>query len=212
MLSGRRVEELLADERPSRAGAGAARRQAGQAVGARGRQARRRCRRELRPQLATPAARVPEGDDWLHEIKFDGYRTLARIDDGAVRLFTRIGPGLDRPLRRCSPKPSRRCPCKQALIDGEVVVQDESGVASFAALQDALAEGRTHELIFFAFDLLHLDGYDLTAVPLDRAQAGAGGAARAGGRAELGPPAQRARAGQRPRRSSSRPRSSASRA
>ena len=57
-------------------------------------------------------------------------------------------------------------PCKAALIDGELVVQDERGIASFAALQDALAEGRTHELICFAFDLLHLDGYDLTAVPL----------------------------------------------
>ncbi|MGH6913868.1 MAG: DNA ligase D, partial [Geminicoccales bacterium] len=59
-----------------------------------------------------------------------------------------------------------RIACKQAVIDGEIVVQDKEGISRFSALQDALAEGRTHELTFFAFDLLHLDGYDLTAAPL----------------------------------------------
>jgi DNA ligase D len=121
--------------------------------------------RSFRPQLASAAARPPEGEEWLHEIKFDGYRTIARIDGGAVRLCTRTG--LDWTDRYgVLIEGFRGLPCRQALIDGEIVVQDERGIASFAALQDALAEGRTHELIFFAFDLMYLDGYDLTEVPL----------------------------------------------
>jgi bifunctional non-homologous end joining protein LigD len=119
----------------------------------------------IRPQLASPAARVPDSDDWLHEIKFDGYRTIARLDADVVRLLTRTGlDWTDRYGRLAGA--FEKLPCEQALIDGEIVVQDERGIASFAALQDALAEGRTHDLIFFAFDLLHLDGYDLCGVPL----------------------------------------------
>jgi bifunctional non-homologous end joining protein LigD len=163
VLSGRRVEELLEDQKPS---APAPERKA------------RRIRPsalhgavkaplpdQVRPQLATPAARVPEGEEWLHEIKLDGYRTLARIDAGAVRLLTRTGQDWTDRYGLLA-KAFAALPCKQALIDGEIVVQDEGGIASFAALQDALAEGRTQELTCFAFDLLHLDGYDLTAVPL----------------------------------------------
>ena len=169
VLSGRRVEELLEDETPGLPGAPAP---------AAPRQARRvrpsalpgaikaALPDQVRPQLATPAARVPEGDEWLHEIKLDGYRTLARIEAGAVRLLTRTGQDWTDRYGLLA-KAFAALPCKQALIDGEIVVQDEHGIASFAALQDALAEGRTHELTCFAFDLLHLDGYDLTAVPLD---------------------------------------------
>jgi bifunctional non-homologous end joining protein LigD len=164
VLSGRRVEELLEDKpvvaspapqrkarrvRPS-ALPGAVKAPLADAV---------------RPQLATPAARVPEGEDWLHEIKLDGYRMLARIDAGAVRLLTRSGQDWTDRYGLLA-EAFAALPCKRALIDGEIVVQDENGLASFAALQDALAEGRTHELTCFAFDLLHLDGYDLTAVPL----------------------------------------------
>jgi bifunctional non-homologous end joining protein LigD len=127
--------------------------------------------RSFRPQLACPAARVPGGEEWLHEIKFDGYRTIARLDGGEVRLYTRTG--LDWTDRYgVLGQGFRGLPCQQALLDGEILVQDERGIASFAALQDALAEGRTHELIFFAFDLMYLDGYDLTEVPLlERKQA-----------------------------------------
>ena len=108
---------------------------------------------------------MPEGEEWLHEIKFDGYRTIARIDGGEVRLITRSG--LDWTDRYgVLAKVFKGLRCEQALIDGEIVVQDEQGIASFAALQDALSAGRTHELIFFAFDLPYLDGYDLGAVPL----------------------------------------------
>jgi DNA ligase D len=121
--------------------------------------------REIWPQLASPAARVPGGDDWLHEIKLDGYRTIVRIDGGEVSLLTRTGlDWTDRYGRLAGA--FGKLPCKQAVLDGEIVVQDTEGHSSFSALQDALSEGRTHELTFFAFDLLYLDGYDLGAAPL----------------------------------------------
>ncbi|HEX6143301.1 MAG TPA: DNA ligase D, partial [Geminicoccaceae bacterium] len=119
------------------------------------------------PQLATPAKLPPDDPGWLHEIKFDGYRTIARIEDGAVRFITRGGHDWTERYGDLA-RPFERLACKAALIDGEIVVQDEDGVSSFARLQDALAEGRTHDLTFYAFDLLHLDGHDLADVPLVR--------------------------------------------
>jgi DNA ligase D len=169
VLSGRRVEDLAAPEATGRP----ARKARPEPVAAAALEGARPAPlpASFRPQLATPAARAPEGEEWLHEIKFDGYRTIARLDRGAVRLWTRTGlDWTDRygVLVECF----RGLPCEEALIDGEIVVQDAHGIASFAALQDALAEGRTQELIFFAFDLMHLEGYDLTEVPLlDRKRA-----------------------------------------
>ncbi|MCV3242661.1 DNA ligase D [Mesorhizobium sp. ZC-5] len=124
----------------------------------------------LEPQLATQIASPPHGDDtretWLHEIKFDGYRTMAHVADGAVRLITR--GGLDWTKRYGDlPEAFRRLPCRAAVIDGEVVVLDGKGISRFALLQDALSEGAGNKLIFYAFDLLHLDGWDLTRVPLE---------------------------------------------
>ena len=172
VLSGRRVEELLAAETPQKPVRARKAKPVDPATlpGA----TKAPLPAEMRPQLAAPASAPPAGDDWLHEIKFDGYRTLARIERGEVRLITRSG--LDWTDRYGTlARAFAALPCEQALVDGEVLVQDERGHSSFAALQDALAEGRTHELTFFAFDLLHLDGYDLTAVPvLERKQALAG--------------------------------------
>jgi DNA ligase D len=117
------------------------------------------------PQLATPQATPPAGADWLHEIKFDGYRTLVRIDSGRVTLLTRGGH--DWTARYGSLAAAfEAIACQAALLDGEIVVQDETGVSSFARLQDTLAGGRSDRLLFYAFDCLHLDGWDLTPVPL----------------------------------------------
>ena len=128
-MSGRRVEELAAAEAPPEPARGA-QGQAGRGRRAAGRR-KAAAAAHFRPQLATPAARPPEGDDWLHEIKFDGYRTIARIEGGAVRLITRAG--LDWTDRYGDlAEAFRGLPCKQALIDGEIVVQDERGIASFA--------------------------------------------------------------------------------
>ena len=164
VLSGRAVEELLDDEAPS-APASPPRTTRRVRPSALPGALKAPLPEQVRPQLATPSARVPEGEEWLHEIKLDGYRTLARLEAGAARLLTRTGQDWTERYGLLA-KAFAALPCRQALVDGEIVVQDDNGIASFAALQDALAEGRTHELVCFAFDLLHLDGYDLTAVPL----------------------------------------------
>jgi bifunctional non-homologous end joining protein LigD len=125
----------------------------------------------LPPQLATASAAAPDGAEWLHEIKFDGYRTLARLDKGDVRLLTRNG--LDWSGRYGDlPDAFRTLPAGQALIDGEIVVQDDAGISSFARLQEALSQGAGDRLLFYAFDLIYLDGFDLSPVALiDRKQA-----------------------------------------
>jgi bifunctional non-homologous end joining protein LigD len=117
-------------------------------------------------QLAAPAAEPPAGDSWLHEIKYDGYRLLARIAEGNVRLLTRNGldwtgrfPSLARAFSAL--------PAGSALIDGEVVALAADGTTSFARLQDALARGDTADLVYFAFDLLYRNGWDLTGAALE---------------------------------------------
>lgn len=124
----------------------------------------------LEPQLATAVPSPPtdgEREHWLHEIKFDGYRTMAHLSDGEVRFVTRGGLDWTKRYRDLA-APFRTLRCRAAIVDGEVVVPDEKGISRFAALQDALAAGESHKLVFYAFDLLHLDGWDLTAVPLER--------------------------------------------
>jgi bifunctional non-homologous end joining protein LigD len=117
------------------------------------------------PQLATLVDAPPAGDDWVHEIKYDGYRLLAAIGGGAVRMYTRRG--LDwtdkfRPLLR----PLLDLPLSSALIDGEVAVADKDGRTDFGALQDRMAEGKGRGIGYYMFDLLFLDGDDLRQLPL----------------------------------------------
>lgn len=117
------------------------------------------------PQLPSAVDAPPEGAGWLHEIKYDGYRTLARVEGGGVRFITR--QGLDWTTRYgVLAERVAALDCETAMIDGEVCVADARGATSLEMLQLALTEGRDHDLIFYAFDLLHLDGRDLTKVPL----------------------------------------------
>lgn len=116
-------------------------------------------------QLATRVAEPPEGPEWIHEIKFDGYRAEARLDGGKVNILTRSG--LDWTTR--FPNIARavaELPAKRALIDGEIIALDRGNVPSFALLQQALSEGRDDGLIYMVFDLLHLDGRDLSKLAL----------------------------------------------
>lgn len=118
----------------------------------------------VEPALATAAERAPSGKGWLHEIKHDGYRLEAHLENGRVRLFSR--QGLDWTDR--FPAVARAfiaLPAKRAIIDGEVVVQTAAGVASFAMLVEALKHGGG-DMLFHAFDLLYLDGRDLREAPL----------------------------------------------
>ncbi|MDT8386528.1 MAG: DNA ligase D [Thiogranum sp.] len=126
---------------------------------------RRPLPRDPRPQLATLAEAAPDGDAWVHEIKFDGYRILARIEQRAVRLISRNG--LDWTSR--FPEIAgvlEALPVDDALLDGEVVALGADGVSSFGRLQEALSAGRTARLVYQVFDLRHLNGVDLDAVAL----------------------------------------------
>lgn len=116
------------------------------------------------PQLATLAREAPAGQDWLHEIKHDGYRCQLRLAGGRVQVLTRGGHDWTarfRDLARAAGGLSA-----SALIDGEAVVLDASGVSSFARLKGALGDGPPAPIHFYAFDLLFLDGEDLRDLPL----------------------------------------------
>src|SRR5260221_7643 len=108
--------------------------------------------------------RPPAGDDWLNEIKPDGYRIVAGIDEGEVRLISRNGKDWTKEFPQVG-RAVGRLPAGTALLDGEVAAVLPNGATSFQALQRR-AEGGT-PIVYFAFDLLHLDGWDLREVRLD---------------------------------------------
>ncbi len=119
----------------------------------------------LPPALAEMAAAPPASPNFVHEIKFDGYRMQARLDHGRAVLKTRNG--LDWTARfRPVAAAVAALPAATALIDGEIVVEDENGVSSFSALQAVLKGTQRGAFVYYAFDLLHLDGRDLTREPL----------------------------------------------
>jgi bifunctional non-homologous end joining protein LigD len=118
-------------------------------------------------QLATAVSEAPEGNDWLHELKFDGYRMFCRLQRRAVRFISRTGQDWTARLEGLVSAASQ-LPAREALLDGEVVVLDSHGVSSFQALQNAFSGQSRGRFVYFAFDLLHLDGYDLTAVALEK--------------------------------------------
>jgi bifunctional non-homologous end joining protein LigD len=121
---------------------------------------------EVKPQLATLTGDAPDGDDWIHEIKFDGYRVLCRLKDGRVRITTRNGkdwtgrfPGIVEALKGLD--------CDSALIDGEVVVLDRNGITRFQRLQNALSGAGAARPLLYAFDLIHLDGWNVTGAGVE---------------------------------------------
>ncbi|MCK1515673.1 DNA ligase D [Bradyrhizobium sp. 190] len=115
------------------------------------------------PQLCASVERPPNAEGWCHEVKFDGYRVQLRIEDGDVALLTRKGLDWADKFGAIA-RASKALP--DALIDGEIVALDRNGVPSFSALQAAIADSKTGDLIFFAFDLLFAKGEDLRALPL----------------------------------------------
>jgi bifunctional non-homologous end joining protein LigD len=127
---------------------------------------KRRMPDKLQPQLATVANQAPDGPEWLHEIKYDGYRLLARIEDGNVRLITRGGLDWTAKFPALADRLGQ-LPLDSALIDGELVHLEPEGTTSFSSLQDAISGGKTDTLNFFAFDLLYRDGFDLTGAALE---------------------------------------------
>nr|WP_249815415.1 MULTISPECIES: DNA ligase D [unclassified Bradyrhizobium] len=120
------------------------------------------------PQLCTSVERPPPGEGWCHEIKFDGYRVQLRVEDGKATLKTR--KGLDWTDKFASiVKEAGALP--DMMIDGEIVALDHNGAPNFSSLQAALSDGRTEDLIFFAFDLLFVEGLDCRRLPLGERKA-----------------------------------------
>jgi bifunctional non-homologous end joining protein LigD len=120
---------------------------------------------QVRPQLATLVAAAPSGDEWQHEIKFDGYRMIACLARRGAKLISRSGndwtakfPTIVAALAEIA--------VGDALLDGEVVHEDPNGITSFSSLLADLSEGRTERIVYCVFDLLHLDGYSLMAAML----------------------------------------------
>ncbi|MCJ7957051.1 MAG: DNA ligase D [Pseudomonas sp.] len=124
---------------------------------------------QFAPQLATLVDRAPEGD-WQYEIKFDGYRMLARIRDGEVRLFTRNGNDWTDRLPR-QVKALQTLKLKDSWLDGEVVSLNGEGLPDFQALQNAFDIGRSLDIVYYLFDAPFLDGQDQRSAPVQERRA-----------------------------------------
>ena len=118
----------------------------------------------IKPQLATLVDAPPEGEGWLHEIKYDGYRAIAALSGGKVSIRTRNGLEWTDKFHSLV-ESLAALPCNAALLDGEVAVTDAKGRTDFGALQDAISNGGAG-VVYFMFDLLRLDGDDLRNTPL----------------------------------------------
>ena len=123
----------------------------------------------IEPALATSINKVTSGERWVHEIKFDGYRVQVHLRDAAVKVFTRRGNDWTNRFRKIAAD-AWHINAGSAIIDGEVVVPAEDGTTDFSVLQNEL-KGRTKKIVMVAFDLLHLNGYDLRNLPLFERQA-----------------------------------------
>ncbi|SET57639.1 DNA ligase D [Variovorax sp. OV084] len=125
----------------------------------------------FQPQLATLAASPPPSpNDWLYELKFDGYRLLARIDRGKVRCFTRNGHDWTAKLPALA-KALAKLPTDSAWLDGEITVDGENGAPDFQALQNAFDSGATSSIVYWLFDAPFLDGEDLRDLPVEERRA-----------------------------------------
>jgi bifunctional non-homologous end joining protein LigD len=126
-------------------------------------------RQRARPAFVTPMAaqvvtKLPEGDDWIYELKFDGYRALIIKDEQQVELRSRKNKDLTGMYPGIAAA-GLRVKADQAVIDGEIVALDAQGSPSFQTLQHRGTHPE-HQIVYCAFDLLHVDGEDLTAEPL----------------------------------------------
>ncbi|WP_457155275.1 ATP-dependent DNA ligase, partial [Mesorhizobium sp. P5_C1] len=119
----------------------------------------------ISPMMPTLVEKPPEGGDWIHEVKFDGYRSQLIIDAGGTRIFTRRGLDWTSKYRDLA-KAGTGLDVEEAIIDGEIIVLNDAGLSDFGALRKAITR-RQHDLYFVAFDLLHVNGYDLRNMPLE---------------------------------------------
>ena len=118
----------------------------------------------IKPALASSIDKVPSGERWIHEIKFDGYRVQVQIAHAELKVFTRNGNDWTRRFGKIAAD-AWHVGAGSAIIDGEVVVPAEDGTTDFSVLQNEL-KGRSKKIVLIAFDLLYLNGYDLRKLPL----------------------------------------------
>lgn len=119
----------------------------------------------IKPELALLADRAPAGKNWIHEIKFDGYRALCKKNKDKIQLLTRSG--LDWTAKYTFlQKECEKIHAKSFIIDGEIVWLNQKGISNFQGLQNALDENKSHELKYYIFDILYLNGEDLRDKPL----------------------------------------------
>jgi bifunctional non-homologous end joining protein LigD len=116
-------------------------------------------------ELATLEEAVPTGRQWLHEIKFDGYRLICKVQRGKATLITRRHQNWTHRYQPIA-QAAEELPVESAILDGELVALLPTGISGFQALQNAAKLGSDARLVYYAFDLLYLDGYDLRALPL----------------------------------------------
>lgn len=121
--------------------------------------------KQFKPQLATLGTAVPQGEGWLHEMKFDGYRLLVFYEQGKLRLVTRNGNNWTRKFPKLG-KELSKLPMETAILDGEVVSLDDKGLTNFQQLQNLMKRGDDAEIVFYLFDVPYFEGYSLTATPL----------------------------------------------
>ncbi|PWT94179.1 MAG: hypothetical protein C5B55_03120 [Blastocatellia bacterium] len=124
----------------------------------------------ISPQLATLVDSPPEGDEWLHEIKFDGYRMLCHLNRGRVKFWSRNHkdwtekfPGLAKVVKEL--------PVTSVILDGEVIAMDSEGRASFQKLQQAFGTTGDRGFVFQIFDVIYIDGFNITQTPLRQRKA-----------------------------------------
>ena len=117
----------------------------------------------VEPSLAVLADKPPTGSNWLHEIKYDGYRIQARLDGGKIKLLTRKGLDWTKRVPAIA-RAVQELPLSSGVLDGELIVKDESGVSSFSGLQSDLKSGRHDRMAYMIFDMLYCEGNNLIAV------------------------------------------------
>jgi len=119
----------------------------------------------IAPQLATLVKEPPSGPDWLHELKFDGYRMLCHRNGETVRFWSRNRKDWTEKFLQVA-KALKKFPARQVILDGEIVIVDAAGRTSFQRLQQAMGKSTVAAFVFQVFDILYLEGYLLTDVQL----------------------------------------------
>jgi bifunctional non-homologous end joining protein LigD len=119
----------------------------------------------IEPALATSIDKVPKGERWIHEIKFDGYRVQVHLAQEAVTVYTRRGNDWTKRFKKVADE-AWHISAGSAIIDGEIVVPAANGTTDFSVLQNEL-KGKSTSIVMVAFDLLYLNGYDLRKLPLE---------------------------------------------